>query len=415
MNEMEKILKKRKKLQARMQKLLDSATDSNLSTDDTELYNKYDRQFEELGVQLARLKKLEERERELDEPERKQLVGGSKEEKPFEMTDDEVKRFSLWNAVRYLMTGDEKIAKYELEISERMAKETNVTPNGILIPRQVQQRATLTKENSGALVGTDHRADLYIDSLQAESFVVANGAKVLRDLVGDQDIPRALGGIDFQFVGEGGKSPETSKSSDNLTLTPHTATGSISITRRLLKQSNPYVEQLIEADINAGMALLVDKMVLAGDGLANKPKGILYTTGVNTVSVEDADGIPTFAEAVKFETEVAENDALRGNLCYVTRPAINGAWKTIPTTTNSGVMVNTKNEVNGYKSIGTTLLPAGKTIFGNMGDVVIGFWGGLDLVLDTATLADEGGIVLRAWQDMDVGVRHAQSFSITGE
>jgi len=415
MNEIEKIIKKRKKLQAKMQRLLGDAKDDNLSKEDTVIYEKYDRQFDELGVQLARLEKQEARELELDKPQREPLVGGGNEEKkPFKMEEEEVQRYSIFNAVRYLMSGDASVAKFEIEISERMAKETNVTPNGILIPRQIQQRASLSKANSGALVGTDHRADLYIDSLEAESFVVQNGAKVLRDLVGDQDIPRALGGINFQFVAEGGTSPETNKTFDNLTLTPHTATGSISITRRLLKQSNPYVEQLIEADINAGMALLVDKMVLAGDGLLNKPKGILYTTGVNTVPVADANGVPTFKEAVKFETEVAEHDALRGNLVYITRPSINGAWKTTPTDAGSGLMINVKNEVNGYKSIGTTLIPEGKTIFGNMGDVIIGFWGGLDLVLDTATLADEGGLVLRAWQDMDVAVRHAQSFSITG-
>jgi len=414
MNEIEKILKKRKKLQAKMQRILNEAKDDKLSKDDTTLYEKYDRQFDELGVQLERLKKLEAREKELDEPQRNALVPGNQKE-PFKMDEDEVKRYSLFNAVRYLMTGDESIAKFELEVSERIAKETKATPNGILIPRQVQERAILSKANSGALVGTDHRADLYIDSLKAESFVVSNGAKVLRGLVGDQDIPRALGGIDFQFVGEGGKSPEMSKTFDNITLTPHTATGSISITRRLLMQSNPYVEQLIEADINAGMALLIDKTVLAGDGQDNRPKGILYTSGVNTIDVADANGIPTFKEAVQFETEVAESDALRGNLCYVTRPAINGAWKTQPTDAGSGVMTNTNGIVNGYKSIGTTLLPEGKTIFGNMSDVIIGLWGELDLVLDTATLADEGGLVLRAWQDMDVGVRHAQSFSITGE
>jgi HK97 family phage major capsid protein len=239
------------------------------------------------------------------------------------------------------------------------------------------------------------------------------GAVMLTDLVGNVDIPKAMGGMSFSFIAEDDDSPDTDASFESVTLTPRTVSGSIAITRKLTKQSSPEIERLIESDMRAGMALMIDKAVLAGDGTGANPTGILHTTGVNTVAIADADGKPTFAETVAFETALAEDNALRGTLNYVTTPAINGHWKTAPIDAGSGVMINKNNIVNGYKSTGTTLMPTGKTIFGNFSDVIIGTWGILDLVLDTATRAAKGGIVLRAWHEIDVAIRHPQSFAIS--
>jgi HK97 family phage major capsid protein len=275
------------------------------------------------------------------------------------------------------------------------------------------QRAILSTGNSGALVGTTHRDDMYIEALRAESIVMGMGAVMLTDLVGNVDIPKAMGGMSFSFIAEDDDSPDTDASFESVTLTPRTVSGSIAITRKLTKQSSPEIERLIESDMRAGMALMIDKAVLAGDGTGANPTGILHTTGVNTVAIADADGKPTFAETVAFETALAEDNALRGTLNYVTTPAINGHWKTAPIDAGSGVMINKNNIVNGYKSTGTTLMPTGKTIFGNFSDVIIGTWGILDLVLDTATRAAKGGIVLRAWHEIDVAIRHPQSFAIS--
>ena len=412
MNEMEKILKKRKKLQARMQKLLDSATDSNLSTDDTELYNKYDRQFEELGVQLARLKKLEERERELDEPQRKPLVGGK--DSNLGLDNKAVQRYSMFKVIRAIATNDFSDAQYELELSNKIADKIGVEARGVYIPTEVQ-RAILSTANTGALVGTDHRDDLFIESLQEDSFVLGMGAKLLTELVGDVDIPKAMGGMNFQFIAEDDDSPETDATFETVSLSPKTASGSIMVTRKLLKQSSPQIEKLLEDDMRLGMALMIDKAVLAGDGTGNNPTGILSTTGVNAVTVADTtNGVPTFAEAVEYETELGTHSALRGSLNYVTTPAIAGALKTTKVDDGSGIMVNTNNTVNGYPVKSTNLIPAKKTIFGNFEDVVVGMWGTLDLVVDTATRASKGGIVLRAWQEIDVAIRHPQSFTVTG-
>jgi len=74
-------------------------------------------------------------------------------------------------------------------------------------------------------------------------------------------------------------------------------------------------------------------------------------------------------------------------------------------------MLNTNNQINGYKVVPTTLITEKTTIFGNFNDVIIGMWGVLDIMVDTATKAASGGIVLRVFQDVDVAIRHPKSFA----
>ena len=50
-------------------------------------------------------------------------------------------------------------------------------------------------------------------------------------------------------------------------------------------------------------------------------------------------------------------------------------------------------------------------IFGNWADLVIGMWGGLDLMLDPYALATSGGKRVIALQDVDIALRRVASFA----
>jgi hypothetical protein len=49
--------------------------------------------------------------------------------------------------------------------------------------------------------------------------------------------------------------------------------------------------------------------------------------------------------------------------------------------------------------------------FGNWSDLLLGFWSGLDLILDPYALATQGGRRIVALQDCDTAVRRAASFA----
>lgn len=393
----------------------------NLTAEEGAEFDELKGKIETIRGDIERLEESERIERELDQAQREPLTTVVEPQEREEsdnpnvlgMTNEDVQRYSLFRAINAQVTGNWEDAEYERECSISIADRLGKEARGLYIPYEVQ-RAVLSTANSSALVGTDHRDDLFIEALEAESFVVGLGARVLTGLVGDVDIPKALGGISFGWIAEDADAPATDAQFGTVQLKPKTIAGAVLITRKLMKQSSPEVEALIEADIRRGVALSIDEAVISADGTANNPKGILATTGVNTVPIADVTNhVPTFAEAVDFETALADDNALRGSLAYATTPAIAGKTKTTAIDSGSGIMLNQNNNINGYKVVSSSLVPSGKTIFGNFNDVVIGMWGVMDLVVDTATKASSGGLVLRVFQDIDVAVRHPESFAIT--
>ena len=76
----------------------------------------------------------------------------------------------------------------------------------------------------------------------------------------------------------------------------------------------------------------------------------------------------------------------------------------------SGLFVNEGNRVNGYPVLVSNNVASGVMYFGNFADLLIGFFGGLDLLVDPYTNSANSVTRLRATQFLDVAVRHGQSF-----
>ena len=85
-------------------------------------------------------------------------------------------------------------------------------------------------------------------------------------------------------------------------------------------------------------------------------------------------------------------------------------------------ILNDTNTLLGYRVASTNLVPSDLTkgtstgvcsavIFGNFSDLMIGMFGGLDILVDPYTGSSTGATRIAMYQDMDVAVRHAQSFA----
>ena len=59
----------------------------------------------------------------------------------------------------------------------------------------------------------------------------------------------------------------------------------------------------------------------------------------------------------------------------------------------------------------SNLIDAGFLLFGNWSDLIIGFWSGVDVVIDPYTEATKGNVRVIVMQDCDVAVRHPESFA----
>ena len=334
------------------------------------------------------------------------------------MKDAEVKRFSMAKAIHALANPTDRRAQeaaaFEFECSRAAADQYGKTAQGIMLPADVLRnwkRDMNALTDDTALVTEDFRGGDFIDALRNQSSVMAAGARMLGGLSGDVKIPRKSAASTAAFVdGEGTAVAESEMTVGQVSLTPKTLGAFTDVTRQLLMQSSLDIESLIRDDLAKSIAIAIDKAGLEGSGANGNPTGILNTANVGTVTAF-ATANPTFAEAVSLETAVAGANALNGNLSYILPAAMNGGLKTTPVDAGSGVFVSQGGQINGYNAIVSAQATAGNLYFGNFDDLLIGMFGGLDIVVDPYTASTTGTVRVVAMQSVDVAVRHAASFA----
>ncbi len=333
------------------------------------------------------------------------------------LSSDEVREFSFMRAIHALANPTDRRAQeaagFEFEASRAASEKMGRTAQGIMVPVEVLKRDLNvgTATAGGHTVATDLMSQNFIVSLENAMQVANLGATVMRDLEGNIAIPRQTGGASAYWVAESGSVTESAAAFDQVTMSPKTVGAFSDISRKLLLQSSIDVESFVRNELAMRLALAIDSKAINGDGTSNTPTGILNATGTGSVSFA-ASGAPTFGEMVDLETAVAVDNALMGNLSYMTTAAMAGALKQKAKDSGSGQFVMAGGQVNGYGVSVTNQCAASTAIFGNWADLIIGMWGGLDLNIDTSTGSTSGTVRVVALQDVDVAVRHGQSFAV---
>ncbi len=343
---------------------------------------------------------------------------GAVEDQEIGLTRKEVGRFSMLRAIHALANPTDRRAQeaagFEFEASRAAAQQYGVTAQGIMLPAEVLRnwKRDMSAGSDGDLIAEDFKGEEFIDALRNASSVMQAGARMLGGLSGDVKIPKKTAASTAAFVAsEGAASSESEMTIGNVSMTPKTLGAHTDVTRQLLIQSSLDVEALIRDDLAQSIATAIDKAGLEGSGSSGNPTGILNTTGVNQVT-NFAAANPTFAEVVTLETAVAEDNALMGNLSYILPAAMYGALKTTEKATNTAqFVVEPGGTINGYQGILSNQATAGNLYFGNFSDLLIGMFGGLDIVVDPYTASTSGTVKVVALQSVDVAVRHAVSFA----
>lgn len=337
------------------------------------------------------------------------------------LSQREARQFSIVRAANAYLSGDWKGAGFELEASRAIADRLNRQAKGFFVPSEVQahmgqmdiQRTAQSVGDptyGGFIVADNYRGDMFVEALRARSVAMDAGVRTLPGLVGNVAIPKQTGSATFTWIPEGGAASDSNVTFGQIAMSGRTIAGAVPMTRRLLQQSSPAVEQLVRSDLVTGAALALDLAIFEGLAAAGQPIGIVNHASINTVAVS-TNGTPTWDEVVSFETEVATDNALAGSLSYITTPAVRGKMKITPKATNQAIFICDGNTANGYPVRISTQLTTHTLLFGDWSQIIVGFWGVLDIQPDTATLASSGGLVLRAFQDVDTAIRHAVAFA----
>lgn len=361
---------------------------------------------------------------------------GSETASDLGMSQSERSRFSVVRLVRALANPSDRAAReaaaFEFEASEAALKAQGRGLRGnaqATIPLDVLYHAqrdliVATSTMGGYTVGTDMMGGSFIDVLRNNTYVVAAGATVLSGLNGAIAIPSKTAGATSYWVAEGTAPSEGAIVFGQVTMSPKTVGAWVDFSRKLMLQSSISVEAMVRNDLYASLGLEIDRSALNGAGTGSEPSGILASTSVGTSTIGAQGGAPTWASIVELETLVAAGNADRGRTAYFFNSKTRGKLKTIVKSTSAvtGFIWEPDNTVNGYQTYVTNQLPSNLTkgtttgqsaaIFGNWQDLMIGQWGGLDLLVDPYTASNTGTVRVVALQDVDIAIRRAASFAV---
>lgn len=281
----------------------------------------------------------------------------------------------------------------------------------------------------GNLVATDLLSGSFIDLLRHAMVLDRMGVTWLRDLNGNVAIPSQTGAATGYWLAESGAPTESQQVVGQVTLTPKTVGAFTDYSRRLLLQSSMDVEAFVRGDLAMIIGQAIQLAAINGSGASNQPTGLLNTSGIGSVAGGTNGAAPTYDHMVDLESAVANANADAGNLAYLTNTKVRGKLRKtqeFASTNGKPVWLSSAErgvgEVLGYAAVTSNAVPSDLTkgtasgvcsaiTFGNWADMMIGMWGGLDIMLDPYAGATSGTKRVIALQDVDIALRQVASFA----
>lgn len=339
----------------------------------------------------------------------------------------EKREFSFLRAIHASATGDWRSAGYEREISDEIAKQSGRSPKGFFAPGSAWGQRNLTAgtdADGGFLKGTDHMGNEFIAALRGRLVTAGLGMRIMSGLRGDIAIPKISAGVAAAFVGEDSAVAEVNQTFASVTLAPKTLGAFTDISRKLMAQSDPSAEAVVRDDLLNAVAAKLEDVTIEGGG-ANEPTGITATSGIGSVAIGTNGGAPTWASVVNLVKEVEiDNAALSQNMAFVTNPKVKAKLSSTAKGSGDSVMIMESpwDSLYGYGLGITSHAPSDLTkgstsgtcsamIFGDFSQLMMGFWSSPDVLVDPYTGGSAGNTRVIVLQDVDVAVRHAQSFA----
>ena len=345
-----------------------------------------------------------------------------------DMSEKEVRNYSFMKAVRGLVNGS-GLNGLELEVSDEIARKNGKEARGFYAPDSFwagkRDLIAGTDADGGFLVGTDHRGDQFIDALRSRLVFSDLGTRFLSGLKGDVAIPKMTAAATAGFVAENNAVAEQNQTFGQLTLSPKSLGAFTDMSRLLMIQSDPSVEAIIRDDLLNAIAQKIEQVAIKG-GASNEPDGILETTGIGSVAIGTNGGAATWGSVVDLVKEVeADNAGLSADsMAYLTNSKVKShlAQTAKVSSTDSVQILNDPwSSLYGYNMAVTNNVPSDLTkgtgsalsalVFGDFSQLIIGMFSSADVLVDPYTNSATGAVRVRVMQEMDLGVRNAQSFA----
>jgi HK97 family phage major capsid protein len=347
------------------------------------------------------------------------------------LSKKEVEDYSILRILRSLASpNDARLrdeAGFEYAASEAMEQKLGRSARGFFMPLDVVMQRDLTvgvATAGGNTVGTDIQGGSFIEVLRNAGRILGR-SRLLTGLEGNVAIPRHSAATTAYWVAENGAPTEGAPTFDQVAMSPNTVGAFLDIGRRLLLQSSIDMDNFAMTDLATVLALAIDLAAINGSGASNQPTGVLNTTGIGDIAGGTNGAAPTWADIVNIKREVSKDNALMGDPIWALNSDTIAKLETTEKSSSTGKFIvdtDRGNRMAGFDFVETNQVPndldkgtstgvCSAILFGNFQDLLIGMWGGLDLTVDPHSLSTTGALRIVALQDVDVAVRHPQSFS----
>lgn len=359
-----------------------------------------------------------------------------------EEASKEKRTYSLGRMIQAQVTGDWKNAGFERELSDEIAKRTGKQSQGMYVPDFAWRSGVMTTAATGGISGenvtdqfvpTIQRGDLFIEAIRAKQVMSNLGVTYMGGLTNRIRIPKIATGASAGFVEEAANVTDQSPTDAGVTLQPRTLGAFATMSRLLMLESVPAIEQIVQDDLLRSIADKIEYHAINGSGSSGQPTGILNNSDVNNLDISAGTDVAalTWADITDLVKLVEEDNGVvnANTLGFLTNPKVKAKMaNTVRVASSDSVMLlnDPWNAIYGYKAEFTNNVPsdldpgdggsdASAMIFGDFSQLMVGLFGAPSIIVDPYSGSKSGDVTISVMQEVDVALRNAISFAKTDE
>jgi HK97 family phage major capsid protein len=327
----------------------------------------------------------------------------------------ESRAYSLAKAVQEFSAGrlSGREAEVQSELSRGREARGLLVPTSLLLGERRDGQVVSNDTLGGYGVATDLAAmgDRFRPALRVEAL----GATVLRNLVGNLDLPNLAGSGTAEWVAENTDVTRSTATFEAVSMSPKTVGAEYRLSRKLMLQNAQSIEEILRRDLGLLLATALDAAAINGSGAGAEPEGILENSDVSTVvaSVALCDTTADLMAAL-------ELDDVMGTGAFLTNPTVMATARKLKD--GDAHLIPIADTFHNQRVEVSSQVPAtlgggsdSAVIWGLWSELVVGYWSAVDILVNPfhADVASNGGVLLHAFLDADIGIRHPKAFAFS--
>ena len=318
-------------------------------------------------------------------------------------TNKVMAKFSLLKAINDVANNrqlDERAQEVVSNGIAEMRKAGQSFTGQIVLPMEMRSDIQATVATAGKENVAEDKLGI-LEPLRANLVLVNAGASYMTGLIGDVSIP-VYSGSNVGWAGEVSTASDGAGTFSEVTLSPKRLTAYIDVSKQFLIQDSNSAEEMLKRDIVAAISNKLEATILGSEAGSNtQPAGLFNGVVADSTAV-------TYKDIVNMEAELEDANVM-GNIKFIVSPSAKADLKTTEKGNTDNFLME-GNELNGYPVMCTSAVTGKGVIMANWSDLVIGQWGGIDLVVDPYTQAANGKVRLVINAYFDAKPRRTEAF-----